>query len=240
MWKWDNVQRTVNDLYLYAKEHNVPLLSDFSSSLEVGKDFWCYYRMNYEMFDKMFALMYKNFRFFDQDIEGDNPVEDVFTDFRNAVEFYLKVNEKKYIRLYQIYTLDNVSVINDYDITETREGNRNIEREYVSGQRTDSQNDTTGQRVDTSVEQIMAYNSSNFQDQSKATDTIGSQTNLSSSTKGQQTDTDDSTITDSYTVNTKGIRDNASENIKKYKEVWDSYSFYSDIFEDICKNFLLI
>lgn len=240
MWKWNNVQRTVYDMYLYAKEHNVPLLSDFSCSLEVGTDFWCYYVNNHEMFDRLFALTYKNFRFYEQDIEGDNPVEDVFTDFTFAVKAYLTLNEKRYYRLYQIYSLKDVSVTDDYNITEHRDGEYHSDREYVSGARTDSQNSTVGQRVDTSINQVMAFNSNTFQDESKTTDTTGAQTDMGSSTKGSQTDTDKNDTNDSYTTTVKGTKGNISDNIKKYKDVWNNYNFYSDIFTDICKNFLLV
>lgn len=240
MWNWNNVQRTVYDMYLYAKEHHVPLLSDFSSNLEVGKDFWCYYVDNHEMFDRMFALMYKNFRYFDQDVEGDNPVSEVFENFSETVKGFLKLNEQRYIRLYQIYLLKDVSVTDDYDITETREGTRTADREYVSGQRSDTTNSTSGQRIDTAVGQVMAYNSTTFQDQSKTTDTTGAQTDIVTNSKGSQTDTDNTEMNENYTTNVKGIKGNASDNIKKYKNVWDSYNFYSDIFVDICRNFLLV
>lgn len=240
MWTLDNVQRTVYDMYLYAKEHNAPLLSDFSSSLEVGKDFWYYYLENYEMFDRMFALMYKNFRYFDQDVEGENSVQEVYENFSDSVKGFLMLNEKKYLNLYQMYLIKDMSPVDDFNITETKEGSKGYEREYVSGSRIDTSNESSGQRTDTSINQVMAYNSNTFNDESKSTDTKGAQTNINNITKGEQTDTDESTMNETHTINTKGYKENPSKNLKKYKEVWDSYSFYSDIFTDICKNFLLV
>lgn len=242
MWNCENVQRTVKDLYDWQHNHGVPgmeryLLSNFSSAVDSENDFWENYRDNHLMYDWYFARRYRNFRYYGQDVEGDNPVEDVYVDFVDEVYNFLQINDKKYSELYKIELLENTSSpTSDYNITETR--NRTLNSEYVSGQREDRSSSTQGASSSTRTDSTKAYNSASFVDVGQSISTSQPRTDSGSINKGEQTDTEEKTYTDTHTET--GSKGNPSENLEKYKEVWNGFSFYSMIFDDICKNLLLV
>ena len=268
MWNLTNVQRTVKDLYDWQETHphaGSPryLLSDFTSSVDMQNDFWSEYRTNHSMYDWFFARRYKNFRYYGQDIEGDNPVEDVYEDFVNEIKIFLRINDKKYSELYKIEKMNNtISPTGDYNITETYTGSRSIDTEYVSGAREDESEYVSGSRQDSSsyvkgaestqrVDSTKAFNSTTFVEVDKSVTDTGSRSDSETSSKGQQTDTstlnkgeqtntEEKNYTDSHSVNTNGTQTNPSENLEKYKQAWSSFSFYSMIFDDICKALLLV
>lgn len=241
MWSLTNVQRTVNDLYQYAKEHDVPLLTDFTSHVDSVNDFWAEYNNDYEMFDWYFCRMFKNYRYFDQDIEGENPIEDVFHDFQFAVYGMLTIKDKAYTQLWKIQMDTNIpSPTSDYDLTETKTVSKTTEGEYVSGERTDESSESIGEKTNTSTSQVMAYNSSSFVDSSKETDVLGAQTNTGSLTKGEQTNSEDRTETTEYENRIHGSKNNPNEMLNNYIDTWNNYSFYKLVFDDICKQFLLV
>lgn len=245
MWNFRNVQRTIKDLYEWQQSHAIVgqeryLLSDFTSTA-LTSDFWDEYKDNHLYYDWYFARRYRNFRFYGQDIEGDNPVEDVYFDFTEAVKVFLMMNDKKYSELYRIEVLENtLSPTGDLNITETMTGTKSIDTEYVSGSRQDSSTDNIGAEMSTGIDSTKAYNSTEFLEVAKSTMNTQARTDTSSITKGQQTDTEDKDYTEGHTITTSGSKDNPSENLEKYKEVWSSFSFYSMIFDDICKELLLV
>lgn len=242
MFNYNNVQRTVKDLYNWQENQGeeLYLLSDFTSS-SLTNDFWFEYKDNHEYYDKYFARRYKSFRFYGQDIDGDNPVEDVYEEFNEAVKTFLMLNDKKYTELYKIEVLaNNVSPTGDYSITETKSGTKTIDTEYVSGSRQDSSTDNIGAESSTVIDSTKAYNSTEFIEVGKSVSSTQPRTDSTSATKGQQTDTEDKDYTEAHTITTTGTKDNPSENLEKYKEVWSSFSFYSMVFDDICKELLLV
>lgn len=246
MWNYNNVQRTVKDLYDWQQTHPTAgrpryLLSDFTSVVDHVNDFWKDYKHNHIMYDSYFARRYKNFRFYGQNIDDDNPVDEVYTDWINAVTTFLMMNDKKYTELYKIETLnESTSPTGDYHITETKSGTRSIDTEYVSGSRQDSSTDNIGAESGTVIDSTKAYNSSEFLEVGKSVSTTQPRTDTSSISKGQQTDTEDKDYTENHTITTTGTKDNPSENLEKYKEVWSHFSFYSMVFDDICKELLLV
>ena len=207
MWNFNNVQRTVKDLYDWQQNHAVVgqeryLLSDFSSS-SLTSDFWDEYKDNHLYYDWYFARRYKSYRFYGQDIDGDNPVEEVYFDFNDAVRVFLMLNDKKYTELYRIEVLNNTtSPTGDYNITETKSGTRSIDTEYVSGSRQDSSTDNIGAESSTVIDSTKAYNSSQFLEVGKSTSSTQPRTDTSSISKGQQTDTEDKDYTESHTITT--------------------------------------
>lgn len=241
MWNCQNVERTVNDLYLYAKELDVPLLTDFSSTVDSLHDFWAEYNNNYEVLDWYFAKMFKNYRYFDQDISGDNPIEDVFEDFQMSVRGLLTIKDKSYTQLWKIQLDTNVpSPTSDYDITEDRTVTTTTEGEYVSGSRTDTSLESTPLHTNTETNQVMAFNSSTFADNNKSTMEYGPSTTNANATKGQQTNSEDRTEITSYSNRKHGTKGNPNEMLNQYIETWDNFSFYTIVFNDICKQLLLV
>lgn len=240
LWFTDQKIKTVKDMYDYAVENQEELLSGFTSTQSVLYDFWANYLTNNELYDRAFCTKYKNFFYFDQD--GSETIEDVFDRFVQAVEDFLTLNDKKYTELFKIelMTVPDNSVLNDYKIVETKEGEKTVEREYVSGDRTDRNSVTTGARTDTTTNQTMAYNSSAFVDASKSTDVKGEEDDSSAFEKGEQTDNESVSEDTGHTITTTGIKGSPYENMQKYIEAWDGYSFYTMVFRDIAKELLLL
>lgn len=241
MW-WTTQQKikTVSDMYEYSSENELPLLSSFLSAQPVLNDFWQPYVTDYETYDKIFRTMFKSYFYFDQ--EGDETVEEIFNRFTEAVEGFLTLNDKKYTEMFRIELLsvDSDSVLSDYIITETKEGDREVERWYVSGARQDTSENTSGARTDTTTDQIMAFNSSQFADQAKSTYAKGEEEDSSEYNKGSQTDQEEVSESNDHTITTSGTKGNPYENMTKYLEAWDGYSFYTKVFKDIAANLLLV
>ena len=239
MWNYQNVQRTVKDLYDYKMTRQPPARKNLLPLYNAP--FWNDYNENYMIYDEYFARKYKNFRFFGQDVEGDNSVEQVYEDFQLSLTAYFMINEKKYTELYRVETMsETLSPTGDYHMTETKTGSKDIQSEYVSGSRSDSGSETIGQQDSSTVNSTKAYNSADFVEVTKSENSSEPRTNTTSATKGQQVDTEDRGYTESHTVTTTGTAGDPNENMQKYIETWSNFSFYSIIFEDICKEFLLI
>lgn len=262
MYNCNYVIRDVNDMYKYAEENNLPLLSDYVSE-NVEHNFWGDYVQNYDEYDKIFRRLYKHFRYFDQDIDGDNPVEDVTEDFIDAVKGHLMLNDKKYTMLYLLHVDDTaLDPFNDYNLTETKQATRSADSEMVSGERTDTSEDVSGartdttsenygMRTDTSTDQTMAFNSATWVDSSRnnfqkgsETDTSnygkGQQTDNSEYVKGEQTDTHEVDETSSHTIHITGAKENQSKNMREYMDTWSRYQFYEYIFRKISEDLLLV
>lgn len=235
MWNLNYVVRNVNDMYNYASQNSLKLLSDYSA------EFWEEYVDNYEEYDKIFKRMFKSFVYYDQDITGDNPVEDVTEEFIDAVKGFLFINDKRFTELYRLHIAPFIAspYYNQY-ITQTKTGYRNIDSVSNSGEREDETSATAGQRTDTNTNQVMSFNSANFVDASKNSLIKGSETDSSTFTKGSQEDTQDIDETNGHTITMQGATTNPMEIAKKYKDMWSGYEFYSYIFKEICKEFLLI
>lgn len=246
MWKCENVQRTVKDLYDWQQSHGTVgqeryLLSNFTSIVNPTDDFWKNYRDNHLYYDWYFARRYRNFRYYGQDVEGENPTEQVYLDWVDEIYTYLMANDKKYSELYRIELMENTaSPMADYHITESRSGTRNLEAEYVSGAREDRSSSTYGPGTNTRIDSTKAFNSSTFVEVDKSVDSSASRTDSGSVNKGAQTDSETRDYTEGQTATITGSKHNPSEALEKYKEVWNGFSFYTMIFEDFCKEFLLV
>ena len=237
MWTEQRI-KTIKDLYDYAVENNEDLLGTWQSSF-VDEDFWLPYSLNSTVYDRAFCTKYKNWYFFDQ--TGEETVEEVYERFVEAVTDFLTLNDKKYHELYRVelLTIDPKTILSDYTLTKEKEEERIIDRDYISGARQDSGSETLGSRTDTTTNQVMAFNSNTFVDSGKSTDVSGQQLNSSTMNKGSQTDNEDVTDTLGSTVTMVGSNNNPYENMQKFIEIWDGYSFYSMIFRNLAAEFLI-
>lgn len=222
MAEWSNVE----DMYKYAKQNSLKLLSDYPA------DFWIDYISNYDKYDKQFMRMYKSYRYYMQNpYDKDNEtIADITDDFIEAVYMHLKMNNKKYTELYKLNVLNDstISPLDDYSMTEI------MDRTIVNGAREDSNDETLGTKTDTSTNQIEGFNSTDFDDSNKTTNVYGQQLNGNTFNKGEQENTDD------YTLTKKGSMNNPYENINKFKSVWNNYEFMNYIFKNICADLLLV
>lgn len=183
------MKKTVNDMFKYSSENNIKLLSSFNG------DFWSEYVSNYNKYDKIFKRLYKSFVYFEQ--LDDEDIEDVVTNFTEAVEGHLIINAKKYSELYRINSLSNLeySILHNVDITETmdKDGSK------TEGQRQDS--DSLGERIDS--DSIGQKQNSESIGQKTNSDSIGQREDEESI--GRRVDTTDTTIGNQTITNTKEV-----------------------------------
>lgn len=220
--EWSNVE----DMYKYAKQNSLELLSDYSAT------FWSDYLTNHEDYDKQFMRMYRSYRYYMQNpYDKDNEtLADITEDFIEAVYMHLKMNDKKYSELYRLNVLNDadISPLDGYSMTEV------MDRTMVNGAREDSNDETLGTRTDTVTSQIEGFNSSDFDDSNRTTNVYGQQLNGNTFNKGEQENTDDYTLTKTGSVN------NPYENLNKFKSAWTNYEFMQYIFKNICAELLLV
>lgn len=194
--------KKVCDMYKYAKENNLLLLSNYDAL------FWKDYRDNHNKYDKLFNRMFNSFFYFMQ--KKEDTLEFVTTDFIDEVYNHLMINHKKYEELYRIYVIqDNDNpLIDNYKITETlgknssenstnKYGERLDETDVTKGARTDNGSENLGSRVDnvqnvkgsqsdTHEKEVSPFDTENYYNEEKNSDIFGSRTDTSQLTTGMQ------------------------------------------------------
>lgn len=210
----------VIDLYkaLETNETLFPSSTDF--------DFWDdVYGEDASVYDREFARRYADFSYFD--FMDSQTQEDALADFSADVFSILTVNQKKYAEMYRIFLATDQQMPFDYnyDMTETYGATKTT---TVYGSHTD----TIGQIQDT--HSVAPFNSSTPQVESQDTtaqrqDTIGTHTDT---VDGQQ-------VTNTRRGNI-GVQTSA-DIAKTFTDYWTrSFKFMDMIFDDICKQLLMI
>lgn len=236
MLNQEYVIRNVNDLYECALENETTLLPTNRY------DFWQDYVTNHTYYDRMFRRMYINYYYFDQDISGENPVFSVLKEFKDAVEDLFWLRHDDYDELYKIMEASlamEINPFNDYSMVESEEGTDGYTREYVSGERTDESSKTTPAITKTTLNEKYAFNSTQFIDDTRTTESNLEFTETSEFTKGEQTDTEEKSGSTTLDKTVSGTKTSPYENLEKANKYWDKYKFYEKIFADICREFLL-
>ena len=237
--------KTVNDLYKMSKPDNIedhhPLLTEFESAQEV--DWWAEYKDAYEVLDWQFKQQFSSFVFFDQDPEDSD--EDIMTKWGMTIYSWLAMNDKRYSELYRIHVIpddDSYALTNNYDLHETYSGNSTGASSVISGQRTDVTIDNIGSQNSENLNKISGNNSSSENTHDSSASQMGSREDTHQFTKGQEQDTSRSTGTDGHTMRRWGnIGVQAVQDmLNKQTNFWQLFNFYKIVFDDICKNFLLI
>lgn len=234
------------DMYKYCVENdNMPLFPPFEADPEnpAWSDFWAntYFANegSYEAYDREFARRYKNFRYFDF-LEADN-MSDTIQNFWSDVASILQLNQKKYQEMYRIFVLsdEDMPITYNYDMTETTGAQKQTS---VKG----SQENTYGARTDTigaidNTHKVAPFNTTSPQTDSQditaqRQDTTGTHTD----TEGTRTDTIDNdawTLTRRGNIGTQTAADVAGSFVKFFD---NNFKFMLMIFEDICKQLLMI
>ena len=245
-----NRPKTVKTLYKYVRDNDNNLLPDMSDVTAEGFEWWqdLYTSENYEAIDELFTRLYLTYIFYDR--FGIEFVED-YTDasalesFHRAVlELFFK-NRKKYSELYRVETIpdnDAYALTNNYDIHETYSGSNTGASSAVTGQRTDVSYDNTGSQNSSGLNKITGWDSGSENTKDSNTGSIGSREDTHQFTKGQETDTARTQGTDSHTLRRYGNAGvmTVDDIIRKFKDGWLPWSFLQIIFDDICREFLLI
>lgn len=257
---------TVNEMYIYSKGNNIPLLSNYDAS------FWNDYTNNYTRYDKMFMRMFMSFRYFMQkplhrcETMTAEHIEEITREFQDDVYSHLAANSKKYAELYRVNVVDDesFSIVDNYNITENMDKETTQNDEDTFNQHTDSTSDTIGARQDSnqttlgaqnnvSTDTVAGFNSTGFENSNQVSDNIGTRSDTSQTNVGQQSNTSsteygqrrnehDGSGTEQYTLTRKGnigIR-TADEVMEKHTEFWSKWEFYTFIFKEICAELLLI
>lgn len=210
----------VIDLFkaLETNETLFPTSTDF--------DFWDdVYGDAASVYDREFARRYADFRYFD--FMGSETTDDALADFSADVLSLLTMNQKKYAEMYRIFlaTDEQMPFDYNYDMTETYGATKTT---TIYGSHTD----TIGQIQDT--HSVAPFNSTTPQVESQDTtaqrqDTIGTHTDT---VDGQQ-------VTNTRKGNI-GVQTSA-DIAKTFTDYWTrSFKFMDMIFDDICKQFLMI
>lgn len=176
-------------------------------------------------YDREFARRFSDFEYFDF-LEGDD-LDEAVVNFHNDVLSILTFNQKKYAEMYRIFVATDAQIPFDYnyDMTETYGATKTTS---VYGSHTD----TIGQIQDT--HSVAPFNSIVPQVESQDTtaqrqDTIGSHTDT---VDGQQ-------VTNTRKGNI-GVQ-TAGDIARVFTDFWNNhYKFMSMIFDDICKQLLMI
>lgn len=261
---------TVKQMLDFVQTNDTPLLSSFDA------DFWREYVANHEYYDKVFARLYKNFYYFNQD--ANDTKENVTPNFITDVYGLLMLNRKRYSELYRINVVNDeqYSILDNYDVTETLEKTDRKTDSIEYGEKVTNREDshsltdsfgehrtitdsTIGDQDNTSQEKVAPYDSENFSNNTQTMITLGSRTDQqdvkqvaasdthnteSEGTLTEGSHTDERTI-DGNTEHTLHKKGNIgvqtqSEVMEKHERFWRSYSFYKIIFDDICRELLLI
>lgn len=236
--------KTVNDLYKMSKpggDDNFPLLTDFTSSQDV--DWWSEYKENYEVLDFQFKQQFKTFVFFDQD--PDETDEEIMENWGATIYSWLAMNDKRYSELYRIHVIPDdeaYALTNNYDLHETYSGTSTGASSTITGQRTDITYDNIGSQNASNLNKVTGYNSSAENTNDSSDSTTGSREDTHQFTKGQEQDTARSQGTDGHTLRRYGNIGvmTIEDMLQKHDNFWQLFNFYKIVFDDICKNFLLI
>ena len=229
--------KTVKELYQVTKLNEEPLLSDYDA------EWWAEYVENYADFDAMFAKMFKTFVYYDQDSE--ETVEDIQEDFTQTVHRWLMMNDKKYTELYRIHVIpddDSYNLAYNYDRHETYSGNNNVAGSSITGQRTDVTYDNIGSQNSSNLDKVTGWDSGSENTRDSSNSSVGDRQDTHQFTKGQEQDTSRTQGTDAHTSHIFGNIGvtTVDDMLKKHSDFWQVFNFYQIIFNDICKNFLLI
>lgn len=236
--------KTVNDLYKMSKpggDDNFPLLTAFTSSQDV--DWWAEYVENCEIFDFQFKQQFKTFVFFDQDPEDTD--EEIMENWGATIFSWLAMNDKRYSELYRVHVIpddDAYALTNNYDMHETYSGTNAAQGASITGQRTDVTIDEIGSQNSSNLNKVTGWNSSSENTKDSSDSSVGSREDTHQFTKGQETDTSRTQGQDAHTMRRWGNIgvQSVQDMLTKQTNFWQLFNFYKIVFDDICKNFLLI
>ena len=183
------------------------------------------YEVATSAYDREFARRLSDFEYFDF-LEGDD-LDEAIVNFHNDVLSILTFNQKKYAEMYRIFVATDAQIPFDYnyDMTETYGKTKTTS---VYGSHTD----TIGQIQDT--HSVAPFNSIDPQVESQDT------TAQRQDTIGSHTDTVDGDAVTNTRKGNIGVQ-TAGDIARVFTDFWNNhYKFMSMIFDDICKQLLMI
>lgn len=228
--------KTVNDMFNYAKQNNLKLLSEFDAV------FWQEYIQNSDKYDMLFRRSYFSFKFFLQQCGEDISV--VTDNFISEVYNHLMVNKKKYEELYRIFTIadEDYSLVNNYNTKEELKRKETTDDTNKYGTREDVTTYDKGIQNTDDTRQVTTYDSDVFNDADKHVVNEGARTDTETSQKGEQSDVLSSAHNEEYSLTKEGNIgvQTVTDMLTKHDAYWSSYQFYTKIFADICRDLLVV
>ena len=235
--------KTVKELYKISQNEEVHLFPEFNS------EWWTdiYNNDTASDIDVLFTRTYASFDFYSSidDLFDEYTDANALADFKLAVNSMFLKNDKKYTELYRIHTIpDNEAyeLTNNYDMHETYSGSNSTQGALTTGQRTDVTIDQTGSQNSAGLDKVTGWDSSSENTKDSNTTSVGSREDNHQFTKGQETDTNRSQGTDSHALRRYGNIGvmTVDDLLKKHKDFWLVWDFLQVIFDDICRDYLLI
>ena len=217
-------------------------------------DFWeAVYEENTTVMDREFARRFADFKYFDF-LDSDSK-EGAITNLKADVLSVLTFNKKRYEEMYRVFLVEDedLPITYNYDMTETT-GAQHTETEYGATSATKGQETfTKGEQINTEGEvtnshNVAPMNSTTAQLESSDVKTSQQYTDgQRQDTNGSRTDTTlahtDQYDSDEWTLTRKGnigIQTGA-DIIRIFGKYWsEEYKFIGLIFDDICKQLLMI
>ena len=234
------MRKRLNEIAKEKAEAHEPLLSNYNG------EFWDEYLSNYEIYDTYFTRKFEKF-YYCRDSET------ATSDFVMDCKTWLTLHAKDLSELYRIHSIDDddYSLTNNYDMTEelnreTNEGTRQDTTTKNYGSKSSTTTDNIGARNTENVEQVSPFDSATWNNNTKNnTNTQGTQ-DTSTTTNNGYMDTDNYNKglqhdTEEYTLTRKGNIGTmtATDMLEKHENFWDKYNFYSAIFDNLAKEFLM-
>lgn len=216
--------KTINDLYKYAAENNLALLSEFNA------DWWADYVEHSSDYDMVFRRLYYSFMYFMQ--SKNETIAEVTENFIADVANILRVHSKEFEQLWRVHTINKEAygLTDNYDMTE------HLEKETgdTYGSRSDSQ--TTGAQTSSTTTKVAPYDSETFYNNNDASVSSGARED--SQQYGEQTNSS----TEEYTLTRKGNIGvmTSSDVIQKHIGLWENFNFYHYVFGVIAKELLTV
>ena len=235
--------KTVKDLFKIAKTDDNPLFPEFDS------EWWSNTYTTETAFDIdiLFTRYYANYQFFSslEDLFDDYTDAQAFMDFQQAIYTLFLKNDKKYTELYRVHSIEDdeaYALTNNYDIHESYSGSNSSQGAIISGQRTDVNIDQIGSQNSSGLNKVTGWNSSSENTKDSNTTAVGSREDVNQFTKGQETDTNRTQGSDSHTLRRYGNLGvmTVDDILTKHVGFWEKWDFLQIIFNDICKDYLLI
>lgn len=235
--------KTVKELFKIARNDGNPLFPEFDSE-------WWTNTYNSETdfdIDLLFTRYYSNYEFYSslEDLFDEYTDASAFSDFQQAVYTLFLKNDKKYTELYRIHTIPDdeaYALTNNYDMHETYSGSNTGASSQITGQRTDVTIDQIGSQNASNVNKTTGYNSSSENVNDSSDSATGDREDTHQFTKGQEQDTARTQGTDAHTLRRYGNIGvmTVDDLLKKHTDFWLTWDFLQVIFDDICRDYLLI
>lgn len=196
------------------------------------------YTSNSAVYDREFTRRYSDF-LYDDFLGGD--IDETENNFRADVLSILTINQKKYAEMYRVFivTDEDMPITYNYDMTETTGAQRTTNTKGSQTNNYGTHTDTIGGTTDS--HNVAPFNSNTYQADSQDVTTSRQDTyGAREDTEGQRVDV---SATDSFTLSRKGnigvmTSSQIAEHLTDY--FGEKFKFMLMIYEDICKELLLI